>query len=307
MTDLSIVIVSYNTSSLLRDCLASVERCRDELSHETFVVDNASRDDSCDMVAAEFPWVNLIRNDRNVGFAGANNQALERAQGRYLLLLNSDTVVEPGAFPEMVTFMDGHGQAGYCGPRLLNPDGSDQPSARRFPTVLSAAFSVIGLAHKRPDNRHTLDLHPTHGFDTMFQADWFCGACLLVRREAMDRVGLLDDGYFLYFEETDWCRRMQQAGWQGWFVPAARVVHYGGQSVGQTTSTAPFSGDHPSYWVRSRRRFMRKHYGLAGMLTVEALDVALHALIWIKHFWRSGTDSRRKARRASATIRHLLT
>lgn len=306
MTDLSVIVVSYNTKDLLRACLASVQNCAGNLSMEVLVVDNSSRDGSADMVAAEFPSARLLRNPDNRGFAAANNQALAVAAGRYLMLLNSDTVVRPGAFAAMMAFMDAHPQAGYCGPKLLNGDGSHQPSARRFPTPLSGAFAMTGLSVRRPASRHSLDLHAAHGTDQPFRADWLCGACLMVRREAIARVGVLDECFFLYFEETDWCRRMAAAGWEGWYIPAAEVLHWGGRSVDQNRATAPFSGDHPVHWLRSRRRYMRRYHGVAGSFITETVEVGLNALIWARHCWRGNVESRQKALRASRTIRHVL-
>lgn len=307
MVDLSVIIVSYNTCRLLRECLQSVYVHSGPIDFEVYVVDNNSQDGSADMVAEAFPQVKLIRNLNNRGFAAANNQALEVADGRYLMLLNSDTLVRPGAFEQLVAFMDAHRQAGYCGPKLLNGDGSHQPSARRFPTPLTSAYAMLGMDRRRPNSRHTLN-DPVH-LDTRapVQADWLSGACLVVRREAMQQVGLMDDGYFLYFEENDWCLRMYGKGWQGWYIPNAEVIHLGGQSVGQDKKNAPFSGDHPFYWVQSRRQYMRKHYGTSGVWVTEGLDYLLHGLIWLKHFWRNNPHSRQKTAQARNTIRALYT
>jgi len=304
--DASVVIVSYNTRDLLRDCLGSVSAGCGDLRTETFVVDNASPDGSCDMVAQEFPAVRLVRNPCNAGFAAANNIVLRKAAGRYVVLLNPDTVLSAGALPELMRFMDATPAAGYCGPRLLNADGSHQPSARRFPTTLSGAFAMLSLGHHRPNSRHALDLHRMHGDRSRFRTDWLTGACLVVRTEAMRQVGDLNEGFFMYFEETDWCRRMASAGWEGWYVPSAEVVHLGGASVGLNETEAPFFGNHPSYWVSSRCRYMRRHHGVVGMLICESLDVALYAALWLRHRWRATPESRLKARRASTALRHLL-
>jgi N-acetylglucosaminyl-diphospho-decaprenol L-rhamnosyltransferase len=306
MTDLSIIIVSYNTKSLLRDCLASVQRCSGEADIETIVVDNKSSDDSCIMVAREFPSVGLIRNPVNSGFTGGNNIGIEQSHGRNVMLLNPDTVVQPGTFRTLLDFMDGHTAAGYCGPRLFNADGSDQPSARRFPTPFSAAFSMSGLAERFPQSRHTLELPMNNKTAQPVLADWLSGACLMVRREAIKNVGLLDTGFFMYFEETDWCRRLAKAGWSGWLVPSTGVIHLGGQSVGGRRSTAPFWGNHPVHWLRSRRYYMQKHFGRSGLWLSEGLDVCLNAIIWLHHFWQGSEESRYKTQKASATLRHLL-
>ena len=305
MIDASIIIVSYNTRGLLQDCLVSVPSGCTGLSTETFVVDNASSDGSAEMVGTEFPSVRLLCNVGNRGFAFANNLALRQASGRYVVLLNPDTTLQTNALTELVRFMDDTPAAGYCGPRLLNDNGSHQPSARRFPTVLSAAFSLLGLAHRYPGSRHALNLHALHGHRARFRADWMTGACLMVRSELLRRVGLLDEGYFLYFEETDWCRRMSSAGWEGWYVPSAEVIHLGGQSVVHASEVRPFSGDHPLYWVNSSSRYMRRHHGMAGMTLSRTMQIALYSLIWLRHCWRHSVESRGKARCAAAAVRHL--
>ena len=307
MIDVSIIMVSYNTRDLLRDCLESVPSGCAGLSFETFVVDNASSDGSEGMVDSEFPSVRLICNPDNLGFASANNLALRQATGRYVALLNPDTTLQPNALAELVRFMDDTPAAGYCGPRLLNGDGSHQPSARRFPTVFSAAFSLLGLARRYPRSRHALDLHALHGHRARFRVDWMTGACLMVRSEVVRQVGLLDERYFLYFEETDWCRRMSSRGWEGWYVPSAEVIHLGGQSVVHTSEVQPFSGDHPLYWVSSSSRYMRRHHGTAGMVLSRATQIILYSLIWLRHRWRHSGESRGKARRAAAAISYLRT
>ncbi len=307
MADVSIIIVSYNTRELLWDCLTSVAPGCEGLSTEVFVVDNASSDGSADMVRKEFPQVRLVVNDLNLGFAAANNLGLERAAGRYMVLLNSDSQIRQAAMTTLVEFMDARPTAGYCGPRLLNADGGLQASARRFPTFLSDAFSMLGLDRRYPYSRHALSLHSGSRSGKPFPADWLSGACLMVRSAAVAQVGLMDAGFFLYFEETDWCRRMACVGWEGWYVPQAEVVHLGGQSVTRGEAAGPFSGDHPVHWVRSRRRYMRRYCGSVGLAFEELLLVALYSVIWVRHRWRRGERSRDKARCAATALRFLLT
>lgn len=306
MTDLDVVIVSYNTRQLLDHCLRSLPAACHGIKVLTYVVDNASRDGSAEMVEREHPAVRLIRNSDNKGFAHANNAALGQCSGRYVVLLNPDTIVRPGALSRLVQFMDETPSAGYCGPKLLNEDGSLQPSARRFPTVLSAAYAILDLQRRRPLSRHTLEMHAVLDLTGPAPVDWMTGACLLVRRAAIDQVGLLDDGYFMYFEETDWCRRMARAGWQGWYVPDAEVVHFGGRSVVHESELRPFSGDHPVHWVRSSRRYMRRNLGIAGMCLSAAIEVGLYGMIWSRHVWRREQRSRDKARTAAAALQYLM-
>lgn len=306
MIDVSIVIVSYNTRRVLRDCLSSVSAGCRGVNSETFVVDNASQDDSAGMIRAEFGSIRLIENPTNVGFAAANNQALNLAGGRYVVLLNPDTVLGPGSITTLVRFMDGRPAAGYCGPRLVNGDRSHQPSSRRFPSVFTPAFAMLGLDRRWPTSRHSGSLHGEHGDRGRFRADWLSGACLMVRRAAIEQVGLLDEGFFMYFEETDWCHRMAEAGWEGWYLGDAEVVHLGGQSVSHGDEAKPFSGDHPVHWIRSSRRYKRRYFGWSGMVISEVLLVLLYVLIWMRHRWRTGECSVRKARTASAALHHLL-
>jgi GT2 family glycosyltransferase len=137
--------------------------------------------------------------------------------------------------------------------------------------------------------------------------DWATGACLLLRREAFEAVGFMDEGYFLYFEETDWCQKMAAAGWEGWYVPTAAVTHLGGRSVEHANDVRPFFGNHPVHWVQSARRYRRRHFGLVRTVVAELLEVILYGLIWLRHVWRSNEMSRTKARTAGAAVRHLLT
>jgi GT2 family glycosyltransferase len=165
---------------------------------------------------------------------------------------------------------------------------------------------MSGMAERNPESRHTLELPVMTENSQPVSVDWLSGACLVVRQEALAHVGLLDTGFFMYFEETDWCRRLAKAGYSGWLVPDAEIIHLGGQSVGGRRSTAPFWGNHPVYWVRSRRYYMRKHFGRSGLWLSEGLDVGLNTIIWLRHFWRKSPESRSKTLKASATLRHLF-
>ncbi|SDJ79286.1 glycosyltransferase family 2 protein [Aliiruegeria lutimaris] len=228
--DLSIVIVNWNTRDMLRDCLNTVLAGLGGLEAEIWVVDNASEDGSPEMVEGLFPQVKLIRNVENRGFAAANNQALARATGRHVLLLNSDTLVRGEVLPASVAWMDAHPEAGVMGCRVLNSDGSLQITGSRFPTLLNLSLQACGLTRlpgaffdryrmERWDRR---DARPL---------DVISGCYMLVRREAMEVVGLLDESFFFYGEETDWCRRFSQAGWELWLAPVGEIIHHGGGSV----------------------------------------------------------------------------
>lgn len=263
--DLSIIIVSWNVRELLRRCLASVEASlqgRPDLEGEVFVVDNASADASVQMVAAEFPQVHLVANAENRGFAAANNQAMAASRGRYLLLLNPDTEVVGGALGTMVDYLETNPEVGVVGPKLLNADGSLQSSRRRFPTMATALVESTILQRYFPRagllrRYYCLDQDD----DEVQDVDWLVGACLMVRRRAMEQVGPMDDQFFLYSEELDWCRRIRGAGWRVAYLPKARVVHHYGQSSAQ---------DMPQRHIRfqdSKCRYFAKYHGrVAGAL-----------------------------------------
>jgi N-acetylglucosaminyl-diphospho-decaprenol L-rhamnosyltransferase len=252
----SVVVVSWNTRELLARCLEAL--AEGEVSSptcEAFVVDNASSDGSAEMVPQRFPAVHLIANRANVGFARANNQALRESTGRYLLLLNPDTEVRPGAVASLVRFMDQHSRVGAAGARLLNPDGTLEPSCHPAPTLSREVWRLFHLDLLWPYAAYPIsewDLeHPQ-------RVDVIQGACMMVRREAIDQVGLLDEDFFIYSEEVDLCRRLRQSGWDVYWVPQATVMHHGGQSTRQVASSM-FLRLH-----QAKVHYFRKHQGWLG-------------------------------------------
>ncbi|MBI5957016.1 MAG: glycosyltransferase family 2 protein [Chloroflexi bacterium] len=264
MVDLSVVIVSYNTRELLRDCLRSVFRSEDgggsaerrgstHWPFEVWVVDNASTDGSAEMVRQEFPQAKLIANGENRGFAAASNQAIEQCSGRYVLLLNPDTIVLDDALGSLVRFMDAHPRVGVAGARLVNRDGSFQHSAFRFPTLWMSLFDFYSPNHRITNSRLN-GRYPVRDYDHPFPIDHPLGACLMVRRETIQQVGLLDERFFMYCEEVDWCLRIKRAGWEIYYVPEARVVHYVAKSTNQFRE-AMFLQLH-----KSRSLLFAKHY-----------------------------------------------
>jgi hypothetical protein len=230
---LSIIIVNWNTRNLLVDCLQSIcdTTPAEELSlYEIFVVDNASSDDSVDCVRRRFPWVKLIVNPVNVGFGRANNQAIDQSSGEFVLLLNSDTKLLPGAFSELTDFMQRTPQAGAAGSRLLNPDGSTQPSCTYVPSLGREMWRLFHL--------DTLVRYASYDMlrwplDRSQPVEVVQGASMIVRRTVIESVGVFDCDYFMYSEEVDWCDRILRAGWQIYWTPTSRVIHYGGQSTRQ--------------------------------------------------------------------------
>lgn len=229
--ELSTSVVSYRTPALLQQCLEAVASERFSVDLEVTVVDNASGDRSADMVARQFPWVSIIRNHHNAGFAAAHNQALRHARGRYWLVLNSDAAPRPGALRRLIDFLDANPRVAVAGPKLRYPDGSIQPSRRRFPTVATLFVESTQIQRFWPGNGVLRRYYMADGSDDEPQAvDWLVGACLCVRAAAASEVGVFDERFFMYSEELDWCRRFRAAGWGVAYVPSAEVVHLEGAS-----------------------------------------------------------------------------
>jgi hypothetical protein len=250
--NLSIVIVNWNTRELLEQCLNSVFKHPPKGDFEVWVVDNASRDGSREMVEERFPCVHLLANHHNPGFAYANNQAIRQACGKYILLLNPDTVLIPGALDELIRFMDETPQAGGAGPHLLNPDQTLQVSCYPRPTLFREFWRMFHLDRiwhlgTYPMNRWSLEKYQ--------DVDVLKGACLILRFEALSDVGLLDEDYFIYSEEVDLCYRVQKAGWRLFWVPQAQVIHFSGQSTQQVAQEMFLR------LYQGKILYFRKHYG----------------------------------------------
>lgn len=226
--DLSISIVSWNTRDVLDACLKSVFETTRDIEFEVIVVDNASLDGSAEMVEDKYPEARVIRNTENVGFSRANNRALEISSGRYFMLLNSDTICSDGALTELVRFMGSVPSAGAAGPVLVNPDGSLQPSWARLPSFFSEAMGI----HDRRVSDFDPSLLDVNQISSLkpFEVGWVGGACLIARRRAVETVGPLDERFFMYCEETEWCYRFHAAGYKVFVVPQARITHLGGAS-----------------------------------------------------------------------------
>lgn len=291
--DLSIIIVNWNTCDMLRDCLASVYAGLDTLQTEVFVVDNGSSDASLAMLAAEFPRVMTIANPDNRGFAAANNQALVRAKGRHVMLLNTDTLVHDSVLPDAVAFLDANPRVGVMGPRILNRDGSVQASATSYPSLGRLLGQTLGLNHIP-----ALDGYRMLGWDRRgFRAvEVISGCAMLVRREAMEQVGLLDAGFFFYGEETDWCRRFATAGWQVVFAPVGEITHFGGGSVRSLNHRRDVM------LTEGTVRLHRKHGGLVSGIACYALLAIFNASRAV--LWAAVSLTRRPG--AAARARHFL-
>lgn len=280
MLDLSIAIVNWNVRHLLKRCLRSIFE-NGGVQLEVIVVDNASSDGSVDMVRQDFPQVHLIANEDNVGFTGGNNQAIAASRGRYLLLLNPDTEIVGEALSTMVAYMDAHPRVGALGPQLLNPDGSVQSSRRRFPTIATAFLESTILQLWFPRNRVLSRYYILDRPDDETQVvDWVTGACLLARREAIEQAGPLDEDYFMYSEELDWCYRFEKQGWQVVYLPAARVVHHEGKSSEQVV---------PARHVRFQRSkilFFKKHFGSWQAEVLRLFLLATYVYQWLEEAFK---------------------
>lgn len=264
--DVTISIVNTNNRVLLEQCLRSIfETTRAHV--QVIVVDNASDDDSAVMVQREFPNVTLLQNETRTGFAASHNRALARGAGRYLFVLNEDTKILPQCLDTLIAFMDAHPAVGACGPRLWNGDGSLQRTANRFPTLAFGIFQALSLNRLFPNNpvwRH--NIYAEWDRTTTREVDAVSGAALLVRRDAMNQVGLLDANFFIYSEEVDWCLRFHQHGWKTFYVADAQLIHFGGSS---TAARAP-EKFHRIHWD-SFLYYYRKHYGAAAYYFLRAL------------------------------------
>lgn len=253
MPILSVILLSWNVRELLRACLRSLPLHDPQI--EIIVVDAASADDTVKMMRAEFPDITLITSDENLGYSRGNNLGLQRAIGRYLLLLNPDTEIVGEALTAMLAYMDAHPQVGVLGPGMVYADGTPQPTRRRFPTPLTAFFESTWLQPFAPRSllRHfyAQDLPA----DEAVAVDWVVGAALLVRRAAYEQVGGLDEAFFMYSEELDWCRRMQTAGWKVVHFPAARIIHHEGRSSAQVPAATHIR------FNASKVRYFRKYHG----------------------------------------------
>lgn len=281
---LSIIIVNWNVKQLLLKCLDSIEQTVGDMPHEVIVVDNASKDGSVEAVSEAHPEVKVVRNLRNAGFAVANNAAARRAMGRYVCFLNPDAVVHPGMFQRMIDVLQSDGDIGVVGPRLLNEDGSLQPSARNFLTNMNLMMSHLlfkPIFSKRIRSRL---VYEDWDHNETKEVDWLVGACLMLKRSALEKIGPFDEGYFMFHEDTDLCYRAKKAGYRVFFAHNAHLTHFGGRSCEQRW------GDFTVLkYLASKHIFIRKHYGRTALFTHRFLIVGLEL-----------------ARLAGALLKHLF-
>lgn len=260
MSDLAIIIVNYKARDLLRGCLRSI-LANEGVSYRIFVVDNASNDGSVEMVRREFPSVVLQALDRNIGYGPANNLGIRMALAdstppRYILLLNPDTVLPADALAKMVAFLETHPEVGAVGPKLVRPDGSlDLACRRSFPTPEVSFYRILGLSKLFPKSRRFARYNLTYlDPDCLTEVDSLVGACMFLRREALEQAGLFDEAFFMYGEDLDLCYRLKQHGWKVFYNPVVTVLHYKGESSRQNSARANYE------FYRAMLLFHRKHY-----------------------------------------------
>jgi GT2 family glycosyltransferase len=291
--DLSISIVNWNTRDLLEHCLASICENVTKIEYEVIVVDNASQDGSAEMVRQRFPQVILLENNENLGFARANNQAMERGVGDYLLLLNSDTLVLSGALEKMLDFMQAHPNVGAMSCKLLDEKGVADHFPKTFPTLYSEASRLLWLSG-------LCDRVTQYGFLDRYrvgEVDRIKGACMLVRRGVVESVGLMEEQLFMFAEEDDWCFRIRKQGWKVYYLPDAEIIHYQGASVKQA-SQEMFLQLH-----KGKVAFFRKHYGPFSTALLKVVYLAGYSLR-LGVVSLIGLASRRSADKARTKRRH---
>jgi GT2 family glycosyltransferase len=260
--DITVSLVNTSNRELLLDCLASLGDAAAETELEIIVVDNASTDGSADAVRADHPGVQVVERKRRHGFGANHNEAIRRATGRYVLILNEDTILHPGAIDRLRRFMDQNPEVGACGPKILNPDGSPQPSAFHFPTPGRVALTTLTLQRRG---------WVQSGSGHITRVDWVCGAAILARTPALRAIGGFDERLFIYSEDPDLCLRLREAGYATAYFPYASLVHL------ENATTGGVPGRRIAQMERSRALYTRTHHGRTGELAVRGLTAVTFA------------------------------
>ncbi len=271
--DISVVIVGWNAKRYLELCLDSIAKAPPRRSMEVLVVDNASTDGSVEMIQSKFPWVKLIKSSENLGFSRGNNVAIRQAQGRYIALVNPDVVVFPGCLDALADFLEQNPKVGDVGPRVLNPDMSMQSTCRRFPTLWNNFCSATRLEQICKGSPFFAGEHMFYfAHDRTLPVDVLVGCFSMIRREAFDSVGLLDENLFMYGDDVDWCRRARSAGWEVVFYPGAQAIHDRGKI------TAPYPVRFALAQQRSVLYYWSKHHGFWGVLGIRSIMMFHHLM-----------------------------
>jgi len=298
--DITVVVVNYNTGYLLDQMFEALKAATNNLQIEVIVVDNASNDNSVQILRQRYPDIRLVENNDNRGFGRANNQAVSLMRGRYALLLNTDAFVSADTLVKTVQFMDAHPRCGVLGVKLVGSDGSLQPSCRYFPTPWNVFIQATGLSRFFPRSRLVDDMSWDHA--SIRQCDWVPGCYYLVRSEVIHQVGLFDQRYFIYYEEVDHCRRVKAAGWDVTYFPYTHVVHIGGESAKSQGRLTSSGRQLSAFQIESELLYFRKTYGITGVLAAVALTAIadiISALKFILKGWN--------VQNAGSAINHIAT
>lgn len=275
--DLLVCIVSFNTRDLLRDCLNSLYSSSTRYSYEVVITDNGSSDGSQEMLAAEFPRVQVIRNDTNQGYTRPMNQALQAGSGRYLMQLNPDTLLHPGLIDTLVDYMDANSQVGICTPKVLNRDGTLQKQCRRSAARPWDAISyILGLSLLFPKSRvfgrYLMEYLPD---DQIAEVEAVSGSCMLIRRAVIEQIGYLDEQFFAYQEDAEFCFRARKAGWKIFFVPQAQITHFGGLGGSRFVPYRGIYAWHHSFYLYYRKHLAREYFFLINGLVYLGIGIKL--------------------------------
>ena len=305
--DVSIIIVNWNTKEYLRNCLDSIYRAISEINAEIIVVDNASEDGSVDMVESEFPYVILIKNFENLGFAMANNIGMASSVGDYCCLINSDVIVERNCIKHLIKYLNANRNVGMVGPMIRNPDGSVQTSCYGYPTLWKMFCSAMGLHRIFPRSKlfSGRRIYWTH--DAIRKVEVLSGCFWCVRREALESVGMLDEKFFMYSEDIDWCRRYRDAGWDVVFYPHAEAIHFGG--VSSSNSPIRFYIEMQKadiqYWEKHHGNFM-KYFYRSILYLFQINRIIGNSLLYV-FYLNKKEEKLFKIRRSTSCLRWLIT
>jgi GT2 family glycosyltransferase len=308
MKSVSVIIVSWNAREYLRNCLNSINQAGVSCVQEVIVVDNDSKDGSSEMVEKEFPRVTLIRAGENLGFARANNLAMKYAKGSIYALVNSDVIIHPGCLETLAEFLEQHNEVGLVGPRVIGADGNLQRTCRKEPTIWNTTCRILALDRIFPDCQMLSGFDMPHRNHTKcMEVEVLSGCFCMARKKAVDEVGGMDEQFFFYAEDIDWCKRFRDAGWKVMFIPEATATHFGGAS----TSNAPF---HYSIEIlRATLKYWRKHHGTAGQTTYYLLLMVNHGLRLVARVLKKilglggSPESKHKLKEDFVCLRWLMT
>lgn len=284
---LDILIVNFNTASLLPTMFEACRLAARDLDVRYWVVDNASQDNSVDVLREKFPCAGLVVNRQNVGFGRANNQLLPHVTGDYVLLLNTDAFVAPDTLQRTLAYMESNPQCGVLGVKLLGRNGDLQPSCRYFPTPWNVFLARTGLMRLFPKTRMVDDMNWDHA--SVRECDWVPGCYYLVRRQVLDEVGLFDPRYFLYYEEVDHCKRVKEAGWQVIYFPDTSVVHIGGESAKSAGNLSENGRQLSVLQIESELLYFRKQFGISGTILYLLLAALGNLYLFLKDILKNRT------------------